>query len=92
MKTTKKSKGFLTQCLENVKELFPTITDEQIAKISKEIRLKFGGSSYRIPKNPGDKNKKAAKGLTIKKIEEKLKVSRSYAYKLYREVNKTAKK
>jgi len=53
---------------------------------------KYGGNRVRIKKMPGHQKKTAAKGLTIKEIQEKLGVSRTYAYKLYRKVNKTAKK
>lgn len=53
---------------------------------------KYGGTKVRIKKCPGKLKKAAAKKLTIKEIQEKLGVSRTYAYKLYREVNKTVKK
>lgn len=91
MKRKKEGKNFLTRFFEIVKQIHPNITDEEVTKISKQICTFYGGSGYRIPKMPGDKNRKAAKGLTIKEIQEKLNVSRSYSYKLYQEVNKTKK-
>ena len=56
------------------------------------LSAKYGGTKVRIRKKPGNAKRAAAKGLTIKDIQEKLGVSRTYAYKLYREVNKTVKK
>ena len=71
----------------------PVLTTAQWRKVLFDLfSAKYGGVKVRIKKRPGDQKKTAAKGLTIKEIQEKLNVSRTYAYKLYREVNKTAKK
>lgn len=66
--------------------------------LSDLFAAKYGGTKVRIKKKPGNQKRAAAKGLTIKEIQENLTgrngrpISRTYAYKLYREVNKTAKK
>lgn len=76
-----------------IHEIAPVLTIEQWRKVLFDLfSAKYGGTKVRIKKRPANKKKAAAKGLTINEIQEKLSVSRTYAYKLYREINKTAKK
>lgn len=87
----------LEEMLDHFSKLIHTITPVLTAAQWRKVLFdlfsaKYGGVKVRIKKRPSDQKKTAAKGLTIKEIQEKLNVSRTYAYKLYREVNKTAKK
>lgn len=89
-----KQDGFFEEGLSKYfHAIAPEFTVAQWRIVSHDLfAAKYGGSKIRIKKNPKDQKRYAAKGLTIKEIQEQLGVSRTYAYKLYREVNKTVKK
>lgn len=85
--------GMLGHFSKVLHAITPIVTVEQWKILLFNLfSAKYGGTKVRIKKRPADQKKAATKGLTIKEIQEKLGVSRTYAYKLYREVNKTAKK
>ena len=89
MKKTHGDIDFVARFIEIVKEKYPPLTVDEAKTIESKIREELGGNKYYIPKKTGQTNMGAANGLTVKEIQERLGVSRTHAYRLYRQLNKT---